>query len=164
LLLTFACGAVFLYCAIAIALEDAACRIVPDRSLLVMFATGTTYGLLASGADADSIERTLPDLAFRSAFPALSTLFAAVLYKLLRGRAGLGMGDIKLIAAAGVWLPVMASFYAMMAASIAALIFAIGVAVRRNDAVRLTHSLPFAAFLAPAFWLSWLLDRLPLRS
>ena len=81
-----------------------------------------------------------------------------MIYKVVRGRDGLGLGDIKLIAAAGVWLPVNGSFYAIAAASIFALAGTVAIGLWRRQAAALLNSLPFAVFLAPAFWLLWLLD------
>jgi leader peptidase (prepilin peptidase)/N-methyltransferase len=69
-----------------------------------------------------------------------------------------GLGDIKLIAAAGIWLPVLGSFYAIALASIVALAGALALALWRGRTATLLDSLPFAVFLAPAFWLLWLLE------
>ncbi len=158
----FVSGAVFLYCAVAIARNDLAFGIVPDRMLLIMFATGALYGLYTSDLSGESMAVSISRLAWRAAVPGLCALFAATLYRLLRGKEGLGLGDIKLMAAAGIWLPVLTSFYAMTAASIAALVLTVAVALWRGKEVLPTHSLPFAVFLAPAFWLLWLLERMQL--
>ncbi len=100
-----AAGAVFLWCAVVIARDDYQFRIVPDRILAVLFATGALYGLLAGDPLWEDLEDTISALAFRSAVPGLSTLLVALIYKVVRGRDGLGLGDIKLIAAAGVSAP-----------------------------------------------------------
>ncbi len=154
-MLTVIAGAVFLFCVVMIARDDWAFRIVPDCYLLLMGATGAVYAFLSSNESAVDI---VSGLAFRSAIPGLTGLAAAVLYRLLRGRDGLGLGDVKLMAAAGLWLPLMASFHAIAVASFAALI-AIGVGgLRRGTKLVLTDSLPFAVFLAPAFWLLWIVE------
>ncbi len=158
MLTEIAAGAVFLWCAVAIAADDYTFRIVPDRVLMIMFATGAVYGLLARDALVEDLEDAVSALALRSAIPGLSTLLVAMLYKAVRGKDGLGLGDVKLIAAAGIWLPVPASFYAIAAASIFALVFTAAIAVWRGRAAALLDSLPFAVFLAPAFWFLWLLE------
>jgi leader peptidase (prepilin peptidase) / N-methyltransferase len=85
-------------------------------------------------------------------------------YRRLRGRAGLGLGDVKLACVAGVWLdwPLIA-----IAVEIAALGALVGYGVlylagksRPTAATRL----PFGLFFAPAIWLSWLLGGLFLFS
>ena len=158
MLIEIAAGVVFLWCAVAIAADDYTFRIVPDRVLMILFASGAIYELLAKDALGQDLEDTISALAFQSAIPGFSTLLVAMLYKAVRGRDGLGLGDIKLIAAAGIWLPVLASFYAIAAASIFALVYTAAVALWRGRAAALLDSLPFAVFLAPAFWLLWLLE------
>ncbi len=157
-----AAGAVFLWCALAIAADDYTFRIVPDRILLILFATGALYGSLAKGPLGEDFEETVSALAFRSAIPAISALVVAFVYRVVRGRVGLGLGDIKLIAAAGIWLPVAGSFYAIAAASIVALVCTTAVALRRGSAASLLDPLPFALFLAPTFWFLWLLEEMRL--
>jgi leader peptidase (prepilin peptidase)/N-methyltransferase len=153
-----AAGAVFLCCAVVIAADDYTFRIVPDRILVILFTTGALYGLLVKDTLGEDLDDTLSALAFRSAVPGLSAYLVAMIYKVVRGRDGLGLGDIKLIAAAGVWLPVNGSFYAIAAASIFALAGTVAIGLWRRQAAALLDSLPFAVFLAPAFWLLWLLD------
>ncbi len=157
-------GAVFLYCVIAIARDDLEFRIVPDRILLLMVAAGVLHAFLAARLPGDDFSGLLSRLAYRSAVPGLTGLFAAVLYRLFRRREGLGLGDVKLMAAAGVWLPAVLSFYAIAAASVTALIAAAAGSQKRGETVTLTHALPFAVFLAPAFWLFWLLERMKVFS
>ncbi len=157
MILEIAAGAVFLWCAVVIAADDYQFRIVPDRILVILFTTGALYGLLAGGPLGGDLEDTISALAFRSAVPGLSAYLVALIYKLARGRDGLGLGDVKLIAAAGVWLPVTGSFYAIAAASIFALAGTVAIGLWRRQAAALVDLLPFAVFLAPAFWLVWLL-------
>ena len=152
-----AAGAVFLWCAVIIAADDYQFRIVPDRILAILVTTGALYGLLAGDPLGGDLEDTISALAFRSAVPGLSAYLVALIYRLVRGRDGLGLGDVKLIAAAGVWLPVMGSFHAIAAASIFALAGTVAIGLWRRRAAALFDSLPFAVFLAPAFWLVWLL-------
>ncbi|MGB9163826.1 MAG: prepilin peptidase [Rhodomicrobium sp.] len=153
-----AAGTIFLYCAVVIAADDYTFRIVPDRILAILFTTGALYGLLAKDNFGEDLRDTISGLALRSAIPGLSALLLALFYKFARGRDGLGLGDIKLIAAAGIWLPVLGSFYAIALASITALAGALAIALWRGRTATLLDSLPFAVFLAPAFWLLWLLE------
>lgn len=71
-------------------------------------------------------------------------------YVKLRGREGLGLGDVKLAAAIGAWLPLEAIPYCFGLASAAALIW---VMVARRDEFNDGMKLPLGAFLCPALWL-----------
>lgn len=79
----------------------------------------------------------------------------AYLYERVRKRAGLGLGDAKLFAAAGAWLGLEHLAAMLLAASLTALAF---VAVKAlwtgtfDPAMRLA----FGPFLAGGFWLVWL--------
>lgn len=79
----------------------------------------------------------------------------AVLYRQLRGRAGLGLGDAKLLAAAGAWLGAAALPMVVLIASVSALVWA-GALALRGRAVTGTTVLPFGPFLALGFWIVWL--------
>jgi leader peptidase (prepilin peptidase) / N-methyltransferase len=82
-------------------------------------------------------------------------------YRWLRGRDGLGLGDVKLAAAGGTWLdwatiPAVIEIAAATALSVYLARYLLG---QRNE-LKLTSRLPFGLFLAPAIWLGWLLQRL----
>ena len=145
-MVTVIVGAIFLYCVVMIAQDDLAFRIVPDRFLVPLFATGAVYAFLNPGFPGESALDIISRLAYRSAILGILGLAAALFYRLLRGREGLGLGDIKLMAAAGIWLPPLESFHAITAASVAALIAMFAAALLRRQAFALTHSLPFAVF------------------
>jgi leader peptidase (prepilin peptidase) / N-methyltransferase len=76
-------------------------------------------------------------------------------YRAIRGRAGMGLGDAKLMAVAGAWLGPEGLPATLLYACIGALLF---VAVRyvRGHAIRRDEPLPFGPFLAAAIWLVWL--------
>lgn len=78
-------------------------------------------------------------------------------FRLLRGRHGLGLGDVKLIAAGAAWLTSEPLVWAILVACLAALLVAAVHSLRRGraDPERTPLILPFGAFLAPAFWLVW---------
>ena len=77
-------------------------------------------------------------------------------YRIVRKREGLGMGDAKLLAAAGAWLGVAPMPWVAVGGSLLALLWA---AVLRLRGTRLTATLrlPFGPFLAAAFWGAWLI-------
>ncbi len=102
---------------------------------------------------------TTPDQVFWHALGAATGYLALygvnILYRMLRGRDGLGLGDAKLLAAAGAWLGVGALPWVILLAALGGLVFAaVAAAAGRN--VHANTALPFGAFLAAAFWLYWL--------
>jgi leader peptidase (prepilin peptidase)/N-methyltransferase len=80
------------------------------------------------------------------------------IYRLLRRRQGIGLGDVKLAAVAGVWLEWTLVPVAIEIASLTALaVFATG-ALIANRPLHGSARLPFGLFLAPSIWLCWLLE------
>lgn len=79
----------------------------------------------------------------------------AVVYRRLRHREGLGLGDAKLLAAAGAWLGWEALPGVILIAAAAGLAGAL-VAARRAGALDPERPLPFGPYLAGAFWIVWL--------
>ena len=75
-------------------------------------------------------------------------------YARLRGREGLGLGDIKLAAALGAWLPVEAIPLCFALATAAALITVL-LATLRGQRIERTTRVPLGAFLCPAVWLTY---------
>lgn len=81
-------------------------------------------------------------------------LIAAV-YRLLRRRDGLGLGDAKLFAAAGAWLGMDGLPSVLLWASSTAL-FSVALAVTFGHRVDGSSRIPLGPFLALGFWLVWL--------
>lgn len=90
-------------------------------------------------------------------------IFVAIawLYRRLRDRDGLGLGDAKLLAAAGAWLGWQALPGVVLLAAVAALMIALA-GVVFGDRLRATREVAFGPYLALAFWASWLLGPLAL--
>ena len=81
-------------------------------------------------------------------------------YARLRGREGLGLGDVKLAAAIGAWLPLDAIPLCFALAANAALALVL-FAPLRGRPLEATARLPFGAFLCPALWLVFYASALP---
>lgn len=79
----------------------------------------------------------------------------AHVYRRVRGRAGLGLGDAKLMAASGAWLGADALPTVLLWAAMSALLCAL-LAHWRGHTVTGATRLPFGPFLAFATWLVWL--------
>jgi leader peptidase (prepilin peptidase)/N-methyltransferase len=83
--------------------------------------------------------------------------FAAVaeIYRRLRGRDGLGLGDAKLLAAAGAWL----GWQALAGLVLIAAVIGLAAVLVRSLAGRPmepTSRIAFGPALAAAFWIVWL--------
>jgi leader peptidase (prepilin peptidase)/N-methyltransferase len=76
-------------------------------------------------------------------------------YRRVRGRAGLGLGDAKLLAASGAWLGAGALPTVLLWATGSALACVL-VASWRNSQLSGASRLPFGPFLAFGTWLVWL--------
>jgi leader peptidase (prepilin peptidase)/N-methyltransferase len=81
-------------------------------------------------------------------------------YTWLRQREGLGLGDIKLAAGIGAWLPLDAIPLCFALAAGAALILVL-FAHLRGRPIEAATKLPFGAFLCPALWLVFYVNALP---
>lgn len=82
-------------------------------------------------------------------------LLAEIFWR-LRGREGLGLGDVKLLAAAGAWLGWQALPLAVLAASLTALIVVLALAALRRISLSASPKVPFGPFLALGIWCAWL--------
>jgi leader peptidase (prepilin peptidase)/N-methyltransferase len=76
-------------------------------------------------------------------------------YRAWRGRAGLGLGDAKLFAAAGAWLGLEGLPSVMVWGTCAALLGVL-VAILLRQPVEASTRVPFGPYLAFGFWVVWL--------
>jgi leader peptidase (prepilin peptidase)/N-methyltransferase len=79
-------------------------------------------------------------------------------YKWLRGREGIGLGDVKLAGVAGAWLDWSIMPIAIEIAVAAALSVYLLQQLRFGRPIRATSRLPFGMFFAPAIWICWVLE------
>ena len=78
------------------------------------------------------------------------------LYHRFRGREGLGLGDAKLLAAAGAWLSWPALPSAVLIAAVLALAATLAAGAMRRVPLSATTRVAFGPYLAAAIWLVWL--------
>jgi len=83
------------------------------------------------------------------------------MYRQLRGRNGLGLGDAKLFAATGAWLTISGLASTLLYASLFACI-AVILAAMIGFKLSKTTRIPFGIFLCLGFWLTWLYGPLEL--
>ena len=159
-----AAGAALAALALAIAVVDRRALIIPDSLNALAFAAGMAAAALAAPGEAGG--------AILRAFLRAAVMFGAFFafraaYRRLRGFDGLGLGDVKLAAVAGVWLDWSDLPVAVEIAALAALAAAFVGRLGGKD-LDLRAKLPFGAFFAPAIWLCWLFaawrDGAPLES
>ena len=94
----------------------------------------------------------------RAAFAAGLFLLVRVAYRRLRGRDGLGLGDVKLAGAAGAWLSLPMLPISLEIAAVAALAAYVFRQRKRARVLRAAGRVPFGAFFAPAIWLGWMME------
>jgi leader peptidase (prepilin peptidase) / N-methyltransferase len=140
---------------LAIAAVDARRFVIPD----VLSLPAVAAGLLASGYLLDPSMHQLISLDHVIGAGVGGVLFWLVreAYWRIRGREGLGLGDVKLAAAAGAWTGWQHLSDVILFATTAALGLAIAIAIARRETLSATSRLAFGVFLAPSIWLVWLL-------
>ena len=148
-------GAGLALVAAAIAVVDARRFIIPDQ----LSAAGLVLALANAWALAPDAGVEAVGLAvLRGAVLALLFFALRAIYRRLRGRDGIGLGDVKLAGVAGAWLDWLSMALAIEVAALAALAFFGLWHLAGGRTVRATSRVPFGVFLAPAIWLAWLIE------
>jgi leader peptidase (prepilin peptidase) / N-methyltransferase len=132
---------------------DLRCWLLPDVLTLPLVIAGLVAAAVFQ-------PEQLTDRALGAALGYLSLRAVAGVYRVLRGREGLGQGDAKLLAASGAWVGIDALPQLILVAAVAALVAA---TCLRLAGIRLSaHSaLPFGPFIAVGTWLLWLFKPFP---
>lgn len=152
-------GAALALDVLAIAWIDAHHFIIPDELTLGALVLGLANAALDAWPDAWSVvfaamgEALLRGVVLAGAFFALRAV-----YSRLRGREGIGLGDVKLAGAGGVWLAWTTIPVAIEIAALGALTVYVVRQVAGGRVMSATARMPFGLFLAPAIWLGWLLE------
>jgi leader peptidase (prepilin peptidase)/N-methyltransferase len=140
---------------LAASLIDLRCYRLPDFLTLPLLAAGLAITAWASPLD-------LTDHAIGAALG--YTVLAGIgwLYRALRGRDGIGLGDAKLLAAGGAWLSWQALPGLVLVAALLALAAAAAIRLLRHEPLTAATRVPFGPYLAAAIWLAWLYGSLEL--
>lgn len=141
--------------AIAIAVIDSRSFIIPDQLNIVGLCLAIAQ---AAVREPDTMLWAVSLAVIRGM--ALGLLFLAVrnVYAYVRGRQGLGLGDVKLAAVAGAWLDWVIIPIAIELAVLAALSAYLLRQSIVGRSVSLTNRLAFGVFFAPAIWICWVLE------
>jgi leader peptidase (prepilin peptidase)/N-methyltransferase len=146
-------GAALALLMLIIAAVDARRFIIPNELTLAALALALVQAAILDPNPARAIlQAVLRALA-------LGLIFFAVreTYVRLRGRDGLGLGDVKLAAVAGAWLGWTAIPIAVEVAALSALALYL-VRYLGGRPLRATQRIPFGLFLAPAIWIAWMFE------
>jgi len=116
-----------------------------------------TLPLIAAGlAEATWLEpAAVTDRAVATAAAFIALWLVARVYRMVRGREGLGLGDVKLMAAAGAWVGIALLPIVMLAGALLGLAYGAAQWLR-GAKLGATTKLPFGPFLAAAIWAVWL--------
>lgn len=141
--------------AVAIAVVDARHFLIPNE----LNALGVVLGLVHAAVRADGeTVAAVGDAAVRAGATAVAFYGLWAVYRRLRGREGLGLGDVKLAAVAGAWLGWPIIPVAVEIAALSALVWYGWHLRRRGRVMRARARLPFGLFFGPAIWIGWLID------
>ncbi len=134
---------------LAVAAIDAEEQWLPDVLTLPL----VPLGLLAAWA---GFGPPVLDRALGAAAGGLGLALLAWLYRIARGREGMGGGDPKLLAGIGAWLGVLQLPFVLLGAGLVGLAAALAMAARGHD-VRAATRLPLGSLMAVVAWPLWIL-------
>jgi len=137
---------------LALAAIDARHLTLPDGLTLPLVPAGLAVAWAVDPA-------LLPDHLIGAAAGFLFVVAVGALYRRLRGREGIGLGDAKLFAAAGAWVSWQGLPSVLLLAAGAALIAELAARTRRGqtgEAREGGRELPFGPWIAAGLWLTWM--------
>ena len=146
-------GAILATLMLTIALTDARTLIIPNALNACVAAAGFLDIAIQRRSD---IGDAMAQAGFR-AFLVVALLYAfAAIYHRLRGRQGLGLGDVKLAGSAAIWLDWRPLSISIEIAAFSALALTAIWRLQSATPVNKFTKLPLGAFFAPSIWLCWL--------
>ncbi|HKS61054.1 MAG TPA: A24 family peptidase [Xanthobacteraceae bacterium] len=142
---------------LAIAVIDARLFIIPDELTIAGFVLALINAAVISPFDRwEAVGVAL----LRGAVLALLFFALRTGYRRLRGREGIGLGDVKLAGVAGAWLSLVVIPIAVEIAALAAIALFCARHYAAGKPIDTALKFPFGLFFAPAIWIGWLLDTL----
>jgi leader peptidase (prepilin peptidase)/N-methyltransferase len=133
---------------IALAVIDWRHLILPDELTLPLLPAGLAVAWVSEPG-------RLVEHAVAALGGGLFILAVALLYRRLRGREGIGLGDAKLMAAAGAWVSWSGLPSVLLLAAAAGLAGSL-LRSRLVSGANLSEPVAFGSYIAAAFWLVWL--------
>jgi leader peptidase (prepilin peptidase)/N-methyltransferase len=142
-------GAVFGWLLATLAVVDARQFRLPDKIVLPLAALGLMAG-------AYGVPPPLSDRLWGATGGLVVLTLIAFAYRAVRGRAGLGRGDAKLLAAIGAWIGWQPLPWVVMVAAMVGLLWTAW-RIFRGERVTASDKLPLGTLLAIAAWPAWLI-------
>lgn len=137
-----------------IALIDARHFIIPDLLSLTAIPLGAVANIAVFHAD--DWTAGLTESALGAALAGGSFYLLRAVWFRLRQVEGLGLGDVKLAAAAGAWLGPGLLAPACLASALAGLVAVIVMALLPGRRLGMADQIPFGSFIAPVVLLVWI--------
>ena len=141
-------GCAFGWTLLTLAAIDQRHFFLPDQLALPLIPAGLLVAYLVE-------PESLIDHAVGAAAGFVALLLVAWVYKAVRGRQGLGLGDAKLMAGAGAWVSWVGLPSVILLGAATALAIVLVRAVARRP-VLLADKVPFGPYLCLGTWLVWL--------
>jgi leader peptidase (prepilin peptidase)/N-methyltransferase len=151
-------GAALAVVMIVIAAIDCRSFVIPDA----LSGTGLALALVQAAAEnwatTEAILLAIGMAIVRGGVLAAVFLTIRSVYAQVRGREGIGLGDVKLAAVAGAWLDWQIMPIAVEIAACSALLVYVVRHLLFGRRLRAVERVPFGLFFAPAIWVAWLLQ------
>jgi leader peptidase (prepilin peptidase)/N-methyltransferase len=143
--------------AVFIAAVDLEYFVIPDVANLTLIAFG--FVLTVMEAVPGETLAAVGDAFARCAVAGAALLALRYAYLRRAGVEGLGLGDAKLAAAGAAWLAWASLPIALLIASVGGILAIATRSLNQRKMPDRKAEIPFGAFLAPAIWLAFLLER-----
>src|SRR5438874_4220467 len=148
-------GGCLFFAALTIAVIDYRNFIIPDSLSLPAIPLGVFASFVS--VDVDLRQSAITSSLIGALVGGCSFYAVRSAYRRLRGFEGLGMGDVKLAAAAGAWVGIEGLPVVLFMATGAAISAVVArQLISPKEAITRTTPMPFGSFLAPCIWLVWL--------
>jgi prepilin signal peptidase PulO-like enzyme (type II secretory pathway) len=131
---------------------------IPDGAVLALAILGTVERITEGAFSGERVDVVFVWIAIDVVLSGGSLLAVREIYFRRRGQDGIGFGDVKLAAAGGVLVGATAFAWALLAASVAGLLFVAFWRSQRRKFGALDR-LAFGALLGPSLWVAWLVHR-----
>jgi leader peptidase (prepilin peptidase)/N-methyltransferase len=143
--------------AVFIAAVDLEYLVIPDSANAILFVLGMALVLIEAPPDAHLL--ALGDAAARLLAAGGALMALRFLYFRRAGVEGLGLGDVKLAAVGAPFLSWSTLPIALLVASVGGLLAVSSRGLNARKMPDRAAEIPFGAFLAPAIWLAFMLER-----
>jgi len=134
--------------------------IIPDLANAAIAVLGLAQ--IAIETPQAALTESITDALMRSIVAGGLLFLVRFAFERFAGKEGLGLGDVKLMAAGATFLSFASLPYALVLATAAAILAIALRSIRQGAWADRGAQIPFGAFLAPAIWVAFLLERLDL--